>query len=508
MSAAKSAKSPPPGLGRMMYDARREAVPRFGAAAMGKAIQVSKDTVERWENDQIRPKADQLAKVLSCLIKKGLSQQVAAAIFRSAYPDLLFDIQRANEELNRQDNREELAEGYSRSMLEASQPEITLPKDAEAVVERYWSDPVPDAMRSRIVKRISNEVSGHGWRVDITERGQGCTSAALNGRLVVERPTIKLCLLQESWLAYNVYSDNLRVYALFEARKKPGIIFNSPKIRIASDFFKDGQTEVAIQRTDYLSSVMTDQLAWIWIRSKKLGVDRGTAYEVLWDGLAAFIDHGPGSKKSRLKGLGEATVSNQLGGSTIAISSDGHLMIVAQSDKNRQSINLLAPSGSGSLDWSDVERGRASDLLQLVRFGAERELREESALNQDGTGRRRIASKVMVTGFARMLHRAGKPEFFCLGKIDAPSVEIVGRSRELYVQSVFPGGESANWDRRPRDEIVRVCKSYLRQTFRKGAGERIPMSYPLEHGLKLLIEICQHKDAGPVIDDFILANWS
>jgi hypothetical protein len=107
---------------------------------------------------------------------------------------------------------------------------------------------------------------------------------------------------------------------------------------------------VAIQETDYLSSLMTDQLARVRVRSKKLAGD-GTPNPVgwLWDGKASFIEEEVAAPTSRLKGLGEASISNQLGCSTLAFSSDGHLMIVYQSDKNLQSENLLAPSGSRSL---------------------------------------------------------------------------------------------------------------------------------------------------------------
>jgi hypothetical protein len=249
---------------------------------------------------------------------------------------------------------------------------------------------------------------------------------------------------------------------------------------------------------------MTDQLAWVRVRSRKLSADEITPEQVLWDGRTAFVEETTSTQASRLKGFGEASISNQLGSSTLAFSSDGHLMIVAQSDKNLQSANTLAPSGSGSLDWYDVAASKALDLLSLVRYGAERELREECALDDDGSRRQRLGSKIMVTGFVRMLHRAGKPEFFCLGRIAATSDEICKRRPDRYVERILAADvEYANWQAgRPKDEILRVCQAYLDRMVRYD-GLRIPLSYPLEHALTLLIEVCRDDSAAVVLDRFM-----
>ncbi|MDZ4067239.1 MAG: hypothetical protein U1E06_10395 [Tabrizicola sp.] len=373
----------------------------------------------------------------------------------------------------------------------------------DRISKLYDSDPVPD--RRRIVEQIRGDLRQHDWRLDTMEKGQGCTNPDFNLKLVATPPFIRIRRLNGRWAAYKRDDDPLRIYALAKTREKSGDFFNGRKIRIASDFI--GQSSVAIQETDYLSSLMTDQLAWLRVYSKKLSADGMTPEEFLWDGRTAFVEADATISTSRLKGFGEALISNQLGASTLAFSSDGHLMIVAQSDKNLQSVNWLAPSGSGSLDWSDVAASQACDLLSLARYGAERELREECALDDCG-GPRRIASKVMVTGFVRMLHRAGKPEFFCLGRIGAPSDEICNRKPERYVESVFRAPVTcANWHvGRPRDQIDRVCQDYLEKIFRYKGG-RVPLSYPLEHALKLLIEACRDDRAAVVLDRFMQTDF-
>jgi hypothetical protein len=387
--------------------------------------------------------------------------------------------------------------------------EVTLPSVAAYHLSKlYLQEPILDSMQIATMEQISVDLVRRGWRLDDKlEKGQGCTNPAFNRDLVTKPPFIRLRLLQERWAAYEHYSEDLRIFTLAKAREISGDFFNDKKIRLASDFIGNGA--VAIQQTDYLSSLMTDQLAWYRVRSKKLSGDgTATPERVLWDGMTPFIQDEAVAPTSRLKGLGEASISNQLGASTLAFSSDGHLMIVYQSDKNLQSANFLAPSGSGSLDWADMAASNAPDLLSLVRYGAERELREECALDDDGSGRQRISSKVMVTGFVRMLHRAGKPEFFCLGRISAPSYEIFQRRPERYVECVLCADvECVSWRvSRPKDEILRVCRAYLEKRF-SDSVIRIPLSYPLEHALMLLIEACQDNDAAAFLDDFMLDEF-
>jgi hypothetical protein len=69
----------------------------------------------------------------------------------------------------------------------------------------------------------------------------------------------------------------------------------------------------------------------------------------------------------------------------------------------------------------------------------------------------------MVTGFVRMLHRAGKPEFYCIGWIDAPAIELLRRKPERFVERILSFDlECANWGAGPAtSEIDRVCRSYL-----------------------------------------------
>lgn len=73
-----------------MSSTRRSINPVFSAEAMGKALGVSKDTVERWETGKKPPSAEQLAEYCGVLIRKGVTKFVASDVFSSAYPTMSF----------------------------------------------------------------------------------------------------------------------------------------------------------------------------------------------------------------------------------------------------------------------------------------------------------------------------------------------------------------------------------------------------------------------------------
>jgi hypothetical protein len=366
-------------------------------------------------------------------------------------------------------------------------------------LKEYARETVPERTRHALLGRISEKLVEKGWRFEDLEMGKGCTKPSFNVELVTTVPLFELEILGKPWLPYEQNPDLLR-FALAHARQN-GEVFNAGKIWCASNF-PCANPNVTIQRTDYFSSLMTDQLAWHRIRSKQLSKDGITAEHTLWDGISGFVDGSLSDANAQLKGLAEASISNQLGASTLAFSDDGHLMVVYQNARNVQSKHMLAPSGSGSLDWQDVGASKARDFLSLVRYGAERELREECALegydDQDGH-KPEIASKVMVVGFVRMIHRGGKPEFICLGRISAPASHISGRRPERYVEYVVPVPvRPADWTTDPPTrEIRRVCRDYLSK------ADGIALSYPLEQALKILIDLCDNEDSARALDKFM-----
>ncbi|GAA3987932.1 hypothetical protein GCM10022247_02830 [Allokutzneria multivorans] len=119
-----------------------------------------------------------------------------------------------------------------------------------------------------------------------------------------------------------------------------------------------------------------------------------------------------------VRALSASTLADLVGASTVAMTSDGFLLAVVQSERNSASPRLLAPSGSGTLEPRDAQD---DDLTVVIRTAMERELLEETGV------RRAEVLDTRVLGFGRWMERGAKPEFFGLTKLSASSDEIRGR---------------------------------------------------------------------------------
>lgn len=193
-----------------------------------------------------------------------------------------------------------------------------------------------------------------------------------------------------------------------------GSLANERKIRLGADLLPPvaERWPLQMERTDYLSDLVTGHITGVKVLDQS-GND-------IFDGYAnAFDRSGP---QPLLKGLAHSSCSNQIGvsGMTLGVSGfkgkdgaldlHGHLYFVGQSMENLASAGLIAPSGSGSLDWSDLSD--AGD--DFIAFGMWREMLEETWSGSWNSLTERGHFGTVITGYARMLHRGGKPEFYGL----------------------------------------------------------------------------------------------
>lgn len=204
--------------------------------------------------------------------------------------------------------------------------------------------------------------------------------------------------------------EELLPFALFRASSR-GLVFDADKLRLATDLvLTDGQLPktVEVQKTRYFSGLATNDVSFLEINSRPVS-DLFSPLKLVYNGFSLFLNQ-VGVRRT-LAPLAGSRCSNHLGVSTMAITRDGVVLITGQSSRNVQSRRLLAPSGSGSVDWRDL--GRSEDLLAVIRHAAERELTEECGFKAG-----QYPMRTSVVGFARLVHRGGKPEFFCLTVID------------------------------------------------------------------------------------------
>jgi hypothetical protein len=192
---------------------------------------------------------------------------------------------------------------------------------------------------------------------------------------------------------------------------KDKVIANETKIRLRADLLLPFTgRELLVGKTDYVSDLLTGQITGAVIYDN----DGGTmyngydfAYDAAEDGLY-------------LKTCMMSQTSSQIGASSLLLGVSraekdegrisGHIAIVKQGLGNLQSGGLLAPSGSGSLDWSDYIDYRDRMILK----GMHRELFEETKKGHWEDLIKGVMVKTVFTGYGRMLHRGGKPEFYGL----------------------------------------------------------------------------------------------
>lgn len=119
--------------------------------------------------------------------------------------------------------------------------------------------------------------------------------------------------------------------------------------------------------------------------------------------------------------LWESRCANFIGSSTMAITVDNCLVIGKQGAGSMANVGRLAPSGSGSVSYADIACVRQTGCLtlhRLIAYAAERELREECGLPDNAP------MTTQVVGYVRLLERGGKPDFFCVTRLDMTSDEV------------------------------------------------------------------------------------
>jgi hypothetical protein len=124
--------------------------------------------------------------------------------------------------------------------------------------------------------------------------------------------------------------------------------------------------------------------------------------------------------------LARARLSNHIGVDVLTIEPE-RILLVRQSARNTLSQGLLAPSGSGSGDWSDTRHKK--NLLDIVKAGMIREMAEELGLA--GAAKPGLPD-VRVIGYARLTHLGGKPQFYGVCRLE-PIRERVRFTEERYI---------------------------------------------------------------------------
>ncbi len=200
------------------------------------------------------------------------------------------------------------------------------------------------------------------------------------------------------------------------ALRRLDVDFDQDKIRLSSELLAS-TGEVVLEKVPYSAFLVTNKLGIVNIKeygdTKVLEADD----VILRGGLL------PSFERSRC--------SNHLGADTLAVVSDGRILVTRQSAKNQLSGRLLAPSGSGSMDWKDLRK--ADDLISVVKRAMRREMLEELGI---GKADAPDFESIRVLGFARLTHLGGKPQFFGVTRLNGASERIRGIEKRYIADHV------------------------------------------------------------------------
>lgn len=202
-------------------------------------------------------------------------------------------------------------------------------------------------------------------------------------------------------------------FALNKAFMTNRVLYNSSLVRLTDDIFLDEKIEsIRIQKTSYFHGLCTNEMVYKKLKSF-LKLENG-----FFEGKKLLVDD-----NYVLHDLSVSSCSNYLGVSTLAITSDKKIILLKQSARAGVNEGRWAPSGSGSVDYEDFKKLKKSKgeknicLRELLANAMERELREECGFkNKD------IKMKTKIIGFARLIERGGKPDFFGVTYIDAKDI--------------------------------------------------------------------------------------
>lgn len=246
---------------------------------------------------------------------------------------------------------------------------------------------------------------------------------------------------------FTIKNSKLRRYCPI-IRRRIGGRTNEKKVRLCTEMdetITDDQ-EIKLQETCYFHSVCTNEFS-----CRRL-MEKGTHDVVIFDGKTLFLDH-----ENRLLSLSDSDCSNHIGVSTLVITCDGKIPIGKQTKGSLGSPGRWAPTGSGSVDYQDLVRLRQqprAKFRDLIIYGMERETQEESNLASE-------KMKTHIVGYARLLHRGGKPDFFGISFSKAHSADVRIKGKEpLYMEDFVPHVASSRTVTELEEHLRRIQEWY------------------------------------------------
>ena len=221
--------------------------------------------------------------------------------------------------------------------------------------------------------------------------------------------------------------------------------YNEKKLCLADDIDVTSNV-VYYHRGSYFDTYLTNHVSTVQLLSKDTN-------KVIYDGTGFFpAEYSQELKEFRLSEIKFSFMNNEIGISTIGLTSDNYLVIWKQNSYAQSSNDLFVPTGSGSSDLKDIEN---HNFTKTIINGMERELWEESGKEALGRTHDSIGN-TKILGYFRWVKRGGKPEFVGITKLNVRCSQL-----DPEIQEVRKPRSKHMWKIENVDHLKRVIKEIL-----------------------------------------------
>lgn len=285
-----------------------------------------------------------------------------------------------------------------------------------------------------------------------------------DGRSAINDPELDRSLQSDREIPLVVLTRTWRVARRYEPIRRLLAVkldFDESKIRLASDLLS-GSDSVLVQKTPYSAFRVTNLLGEIALVDRGIP-EMGDVHDAELMSQETVI-----LRNGLIPTLARSGCSNHVGVDVLAVSADGYIILTKQSRKNATSHDLLAPSGSGSMDWADLNKG-GSDLAALVKGAMLREMTEELGFRGRDVPE---SSDVRLLRYARVTHWGGKPQFYGVARIRNTDISVRGIEKRYLHGYVLKSFDTEQGSAKLIDAIGQLL-----------ADDKRRLSFPLAYNL-------------------------
>lgn len=218
--------------------------------------------------------------------------------------------------------------------------------------------------------------------------------------------------IQKNWETYRHFLKRKYLDANYFGK----LFFNESKYGMSREFDENSST-VVLHKTCYFDSFLTNICPGSEVIFNK---DNETVAKL--DGELSCI-----TNNGQLKTVTDYLCANEPGGSTLLF--DNHsIRLYEQSLLAQSSVSRIVPTGSGSVDYSDIRQsGRNGDFRDLITYSINRELFEEAFNGRKCNYSDYVDTRVI--GYYKWAEKAGKAEFIGISRMHDDNVLLQEKSK-------------------------------------------------------------------------------